>query len=130
LGGAEFRDDDPDPEQQTWWELWRIEDNNYVLLPGDNEPELTIAACALVRTGSVVQMRRFSTGFALSKYGFRRRKPMHVTTAVCVREDVDEPGAPYHGRCANHGCGAGCSADVVVVPQEGLYVLKGCSCPS
>ncbi|MDI3313610.1 MAG: hypothetical protein QJR12_04775 [Mycobacterium sp.] len=131
LGAAEFRrGESNDREQQTWWELWSTEDGKYALLPGDNDPELTIRVCALVCTGNRVQMRSFSTGFALTKYGFRRRKPMHITTAVCVREDVDEPGAPYRGRCANHGCGAGCSADVVVVPQDGLYLLRGCACPS
>jgi hypothetical protein len=130
VGGDEFRAVDSDDRgQQTWWELWSTEDGKYALLPGDDDPELTIGACALVRTGNHVQMRRFSTGFALTKHGFRRRKPMHISTAVCVREDVDEPGAPYRGRCANHGCGAGCSADVVVRQQDGLYVLKGCACP-
>jgi hypothetical protein len=129
LHDAEFRRGvDDGPAQRTWWELWRTESGEHALLPGDIFADLTIASCALVRTGSLVQIRRFASGYILTKNGIRRRAAMQIDPATCVREDEDLPGAPYHGRCTSHGCGAGCSADVVVIPQDGLYVLKGCEC--
>ena len=54
---------------------------------------------------------------------------MQIDPATCVHEDDDLPGAPYHGRGTSHGCGAGCAANIVHVPRDGLYVLKGCTCP-
>jgi hypothetical protein len=129
LSIAEFGEATQEPEQHTWWELWRTESGEYALLPGDSYADLTVAACALVHTNPIVQMRRFFSGYVLGQNGIRRKGSMQIETDTCVREDIDEPGAPYHGRCNNHGCGAGCAADIVVIPQDGLYVLKGCACP-
>lgn len=128
MDGYDKVDHDDDVEPDSWWELWSLENGEYALVPGDNNPELSVTVCALVRAGLVVQLRRFASGFLLANGVLTFGGPPNIPNEECIREDIDEPGCPYHGRCADKGCGGGCSADVVIVPREGLYVLKGCSC--
>ena len=111
-----------------WWEFWKTETSDFALLPGDDTVDAAIVVPAIVRTGSTVQLRRFATGFVLRNGLARRLSPPAIQVEACTIEDTDVPGAPYRGRCQNHGCEPDCSPKVVYYADTNLYRLQGCSC--
>jgi hypothetical protein len=97
VGEYESRDGRDVLPRGSWWELWSTADDQYALMPGDDEPALTLAVCALIRTGSLVKLRRFVSGVELAPGGVQVRTPPAIATEVCVRE----PGTPSpHRRTA------------------------------
>ena len=42
-GRAVATTEDYESEQHSWWELWNTEDDQYALMPGDDDPDLTVA---------------------------------------------------------------------------------------
>jgi hypothetical protein len=112
-----------------WWEFWQTEDGEYALFPATDDPALPIAVAAVVVTAATVQLRRFDTGLVLSAGHVELRDSPTIVAETCVHQvDVDEPGAPYTGRCADGGCAGGCTPLILVNPDDGLYRLAGCDC--
>jgi hypothetical protein len=112
------------------WEFWQTETGYYAMFPADDDPRMPILVTATVVSGTTVQFRRFATGLAVETYPDGGVEFVAVVPEACILEsDVDVPGAPYRGRCANSGCSGACTPLVFVNPDDGLYRLVGCNCP-
>lgn len=117
--------------QGRWWDFWQLEDQTYALSPGDDAAELTVQIPLVIVSGALIQVRRFDPGFVFSRGTAVPARAPCVPTEECVWEPYgNEPGAPYSGRCADYGCASGCDPLVAVNPDDGLWRLEGCDCPT
>jgi hypothetical protein len=113
------------------WDLWQTDNENYVLFPSDDDHPHALNVCAVVVTGSTVQLRTFVSGLAISRDEVIATAAPHIATQTCVYTDkVDDPGAPYRGSCVSDddACPDGCSAQIALSPTTGRYSITDCKC--
>lgn len=116
------------------WDFWRTTSGGWAMMPGNTQAGWQLTTARLVpqpaNRGRTIEFRVYDHGLEIDRTGDMHRRPPSTSSDPCVHEaHVDEPGAPYRGRCRNDSCGQGCDPQLVVVPDDGIVRLIGCRCP-